>query len=181
MRHHLGRYILGIILLFFVSLNAFATDNVINLYKEADNTSPVIQQLPEGVQVKVIASDQHKGYILIKTNDGQQGWVATDDVKNINNTTSPTDTPTNNTQDAISQIKSHSTNTVKYLANKSPDAIKDSQAYVSRLGKHYKQYLVDNSQYQKLFLIGAIVLAIGIMIGLFIGRLVWRKKYSYIR
>lgn len=181
MRHHIGRDIVGIILLFFVSLNIFAANNAINLYKEADSTSQVIQQLPEGVQVKVIASNQHKGYILVQTNDGIQGWVLTDDVKNMNNMTSPTQTTPNNTPDVVSQVKTHGTNAVKYLANKSPDALKDGQAYASRLGKHYKHYLVDNAQHQELFLVGAIVLAIGIMIGLFIGRLVWRKKHSYIR
>lgn len=182
------RYIVGIFLLFFISLNTFADNasGVINLYKSPDPTSQIIQQMPEGTQVKVIASNMHKGFILVQTNDGQQGWVPANDVNdkpNTSTTNQPTNNqPTNNTQQIINQVKSQGTDAVKYLINKSPDVVKDSQTYATQLGKHYKHYLIDNVQHQELFVLGAVVLAIGIMMGLFIGRLIWgRSKHPYIR
>jgi len=165
-----------------VSLTAVAESSAINLYKNPDNNSAIIQQLPAGVQVKVIASNQHAGFILVETDNGTQGWVATEEVKKPEDTTTQNNASSNDIQNTVDSVKSHGNSAVKYLISKSPDVIKTSQAYVDKLGDNYKRYLVDGTIHQGIFILGAVIFAIGMMLGLFIGRLVWRKKHtSYIR
>ena len=101
------RLILGFFITYLFCFTTFgatlSASQPIKLYRAPDNTSQMIQTLPNDTTVTVIASNQHKGYILVQTDAGVQGWVIAEQVKQA-----PT---ANNTNSSMEQLKQHSQKT----------------------------------------------------------------------
>ena len=174
------RFVLSFMITYLFCFTVYAAtlsgSQPIKLYQSPNNTTTAIEQLPVNTEVKIVATNMHKGYILVQTKTGLQGWVLADAVKQ-------NDAPLSATNDTSSmdKLKQHSKTTLKYLASKSPELVQHTQNYTNSIKDRYQRYFPSPKEDRRWFIAGALVLILGVLIGLLIGRLIWHRKTSYIR
>jgi len=178
------KFTIRTLLILLLSCHIYAatisSNNPVDLYQSPNHTNKTIGQIKSGTYVTIIATNMHKGYILVETDDGLQGWVSADFIHKNAKEQTHTDKALAAHKAALSKIKQQGKTTLKHIANKTPGVIQDTRQYARQLKDEYGQHLKPKQE-RRWFLLGAIVLIAGILIGLFIGNLVWRRNRSYLR
>lgn len=81
----------------------------------------------------------------------------------------------------LQKVTAQGKKTLIYLVSKTPDALQQTHTYVISLPDKYKKYLFAPVQARRWFVAGAIVFGLGIIVGLYIGKLAWRSKKYMLR
>lgn len=143
------------------------------VYAHPDASQTAIGQLTGGSQVDVIATDMTKGYLLINYQN-QQAWILAKSVVNLTNQRS--------TDDSVQQVLNRALVTA---GGKVGSAVNQAQSNLSSRYNHSAlpgrfQALV-TKQAREWFLLGAAVLLLGLVLGLLLGKIIWRPKRSFLR
>lgn len=175
-----GAYMLRVFIgcLWLLTMSAWAIPvKLINtgdipVYAHPNANEASVAQVPGGTIVDVVATDTSKGYLLINYQH-RQVWIKADSVM-----TSSTTTPNSPVQQTLNQA-------IMQAGNVVDAAVADAQTKLSehlpQAKLHQQIHEWTNTQARDWFLLGAFVFFVGLMMGLFIGRVMGRHRRSFLR
>ena len=142
----------------------------VSVYAHPNASDVAIGELTGGSQVDVIATDTTKGYLLIQY-QGQRAWIKASSVLSA--------TPANNSvQGAVDQAFSQAGEKVDAAVSTAQHKI--SQGFEQTQFQQQMQ-IWTNKQARAWFLMGALVLLLGLVLGLLLGKMMWRPRRSFLR
>lgn len=144
----------------------------IPVYAHPDASEAPLAKLSGGTVVDVVATDTSKGYLLINYQH-RQVWIKADSVM-----ASSASAPNNAVQQSLNNV-------IMQAGNDVDAAVLDAQTKLSehlpQAKLHQQIHEWTNSQARDWFLLGAFVFLIGLLLGLFLGKLMGRHKRSFLR
>lgn len=140
------------------------------VYAHPNTREAAIGQLAAGSQVDVIATDTTKGYLLIQYHN-QQAWIQANRVAE----TTPSDS---SVQGAVDQAFSQAGATVNAAVSTAQHKLSED---LLQNQLHRQMQVWANKQAKDLMLTGALILLLGLVIGLLLGKMMWRPRRSFLR
>ena len=125
----------------------------------------IIRLLPSGTKVTVLEEDEESGYTRVRTSDGTEGWLLTRYLMSSQTARLQLDEIRKLSSDTIQLVDQN-----KQLKQK----LTDAERRINELESKNRE-LSDGSS-REWFIVGAVVVMFGLILGLIIPRIRWQRK-----
>lgn len=147
----------------------------------------VVRQLASGTPVEILKTDKESGYILVRTQDGDRGWILGDYLMNepsvrdrlaaAEEALEPLQTENTSLKEQLSVLLAEKNQVAASLAEAKADNQRLQNDLASQLGQIQEEQQAQADRTRRdWFLIGAGVLLLGILLGVILPRLRWPRR-----
>ncbi len=143
------------------------------VYAHPSDSDAQIGTLPGGSQVEVVATDMTKGYLLIQYKQ-QQAWIKANSVTDTSNASNKDDS----VQEVLNTAFSNASNKVDAAMTHAQSKIAKGLVH-AQWNQHIS--LWTDPIAKSAMLTGVFIFLLGLVVGLLIGRVMWRTKRSFLR
>ncbi len=169
---------------------AYVSDQLrIALRSGQSDQQPIIRMLPSGTELEVLATDPGSGYSRVRTKDNVEGWVYTAHLMDDPAARDRAETAEKRVAEleAENQRIRVERQTQTQLIENAEALDNENKTLKSRVfalesdleDLHHQNAALHDSTRRQWFLVGAGVLLVGVLLGLVIPRIRWRKKSSW--